>query len=132
MAGDTLEVYYNQNGRWQLHATYEVGQREQAIEEAKNVEQKEGFATRVVRETFQPETNTTDTVITWQSAKAKNINDADNMFGTAPGGKGQQKPAQKSRPPRSAPPRPVQPPPSSSQNPRSSKARHSSPHLYAR
>ena len=109
MASETLEVYYNQNGRWQLHATYEAGQREQAIEEAKNVEQKEGFATRVVRETFQSETNTTDTVITWQSAKAKNIKDADNMFGTAPGGKGQQKPAQKKQAPaqRAAPPRPA-------------------------
>ena len=71
MSRDTFEVYYNQNNRWQLHASYEASQRELAIEEAKVVEQKEGYATRVVRETFQPETNTTENVITWQSSKAK-------------------------------------------------------------
>jgi adenylate cyclase len=82
MARDTFEVYYNQNGRWQLHTSYEASQRDLAIEEAKTVEQKEGYATRVVRETVKPD-NTTEEVITWQSPKAKNINDADNMFGVA-------------------------------------------------
>ncbi|MGE4061791.1 MAG: adenylate/guanylate cyclase domain-containing protein [Rhodospirillaceae bacterium] len=93
MSRDTFEVYYHQNGRWQLHASYEASQREMAIEEAKSVEQKEGYATRVVRETFIPETNTTENVITFQSQKAKQINDADNMFGG--GGKAPQKPAPK-------------------------------------
>lgn len=111
MARDTFEVYYHQNGRWQLHASYEVSQRETAIEDAKTVEQKEGYATRVVRETFQSATNTTDTVISWQSQKAKAINDADNMFGTAPGGGGKapQKGGQKK--PAPAAPRPQQPRP---------------------
>jgi adenylate cyclase len=110
MARDTFEVYYNQNGRWQLHASYEASQRELAIEDARMVEQKEGYATRVVRETFQPETNTTDTVISWQSQKAKAINDADNMFGT--GGAGGGKPPQKAAPKKQAPaPRPQQPRP---------------------
>jgi adenylate cyclase len=117
MSRDTFEVYYHQNGRWQLHASYEVSQRETAIEDAKAVEQKEGYATRVVRETFQSATNTTDTVISWQSQKAKSINDADNMFGTAPGGGGgkapqkggQKKPAPAA--PRPAAPRPAAPAP---------------------
>jgi len=109
MSRDTFEVYYNQNNRWQLHASYEASQRELAIEEAKIVEQKEGYATRVVRETFQPETNTTENVITWQSQKAKAINDSDNMFGNTPagGGKGPQKAAPKKQAP--AAPRPAQP-----------------------
>jgi adenylate cyclase len=81
MARESYEVYYQQNGRWQLHASYEANQREQAIEDAKGIEAKEGFPSRVVRETFSSETNTSEEVVTWQSAKAKNINDADSMFG---------------------------------------------------
>ncbi len=88
MARDTFEVYYNQNGRWQLHASFEASQRDLAIEEAKTVEQKEGYATRVVRETFNAATNTTEDAITWQSAKAKNINDSSDMFGIGPGNGG--------------------------------------------
>ncbi|MEQ9449100.1 MAG: adenylate/guanylate cyclase domain-containing protein [Rhodospirillaceae bacterium] len=83
MARDTFEVYYHQNGRWQLHASFESGEREVAVEEATMVANKEGYATRVVRETFYPDTNTTEDVVTWQSPKAKEIGDADNMFGTA-------------------------------------------------
>jgi adenylate cyclase len=122
MSGDTFEVYYHQNGRWQLHASYEASQRETAIEEAKLIEQKEGYATRVVRETFQPATNTTDTVITFQSQKAKTINDADNMFGTAPGGgggKAPQKGGQKKQAP--AAPRPPQPRPAPAAAPQAQK-----------
>ena len=60
MARETFEVYYFQNGRWSVHASYEPGQRELAIEEAKNVESTMGYPTRVVRETFYPETKTTE------------------------------------------------------------------------
>ncbi len=102
MSRDTFEVYYNQNGRWQLHASFEASQRDLAIEEAKAVEQKEGYATRVVRETFNSETNTTEDAITWQSVKAKNINDSSDMFGIGPGGGGG-KPAQKQAPKKPAP-----------------------------
>lgn len=116
MSKDTFEVYYHQNGRWQLHASYEANQRELAIEEAKTVETKEGYATRVVRETYLAETNTTENAITWQSQKAKSINDADNMFGTAPGAKAPQKGQQKKQ----APPQPQRP-----QQPRPAPAAHS-------
>lgn len=108
MARDTFEVYYNQNGRWQLHASYEVSQRDLAIEEARLVESKEGYATRVVRETFHDDSNTTEEVITWQSTKAKNINDADNMFGVAQPNRPAQKGAKKKQPPsRPAPTKPA-------------------------
>jgi len=102
MAKDSFEVYYYQNGRWQLHMSFEAGQRELAIEEAKLVEGKEGFATRVVRESYSDETNTTEEAVTWQSQKAKSINDADNMFG---GGGQKQAPKKKKAPP--APQRPA-------------------------
>jgi adenylate cyclase len=105
MSRDTFEVYYNQNGRWQLHASFEASQRDLAIEEAKTVEQKEGYPTRVVRETFNSETNTTEDAITWQSAKAKNINDSGDMFGKGPGGGG--KAAPKQAPKKQAPARPA-------------------------
>ncbi len=85
MARDTYEVYYHQNGRWQLHASFESGERDIAIEEANVVANKEGYATRVVRETFYPETNTTEDVVAWQSPKAKQMGDADDMFGTGAG-----------------------------------------------
>lgn len=94
MARESFEVYYHQNGRWQLHASYEGTQREQAIEDAKGIESKEGFPSRVVRETFSAETNTSEEAITWQSAKAKSMNDADSMFGEK-----QSKAPQKKRPP---------------------------------
>ena len=81
MARDTYEVYYHQNKRWQLHASFESNEREVAIEEATMVANKEGFATRVVRETFFPDTNTTEEVVAWQSPKAKQMSDADDMFG---------------------------------------------------
>ena len=108
MARETFEVYYHQNGRWQLHASYEGTERDKAIEEGKGIEAKEGFPTRVVRETFNEDTNTSEEVITWQSTKAKNINDADSMFGEK-----KAKPAPKKRPPPPPPPRsePEQPKP---------------------
>jgi adenylate cyclase len=100
MARESFEVYYSQNGRWQLHASYEANEREKAVEDAKGIEAKEGFPSRVVRETFNDETNTSEEVITWQSEKAKKMNDADSMFGEK-----KVKAAPKKRPP--PPPRPT-------------------------
>ncbi len=81
MGRENYEVYYFQNGRWQLHASHPSGQREQAIEDAKGVEAKEGYPSRVVRETFSDETNTSSAAITWQSPTAKSMGDSDSMFG---------------------------------------------------
>jgi len=118
MARESYEVYYNQNGRWQLHGSYEPNEREKAIEEAKSIEAKEGFPTRVIRETFSNETNTSEEIVTWQSPKAKNINDADSMFGEK---KQKGKPAAKKRPPPPPPPPPRAPEPKPDPKPEAAK-----------
>ncbi len=84
MAIEHYEIYYFQNGRWHVHARYEADEREVAIEEAVSVESKLGYPARVIRETFYPDTNTTEESVTYQGNKAKNIADADNMFGGGP------------------------------------------------
>ena len=111
---ESYEVYYYQNSRWQLHGSYEPNEREKAIEEGKQIETKTGFATRVIRETFNTETNTSEEVVTWQSPKAKTINDADSMFGEKKAAPKKRQPppqAPRSEPeqskPKPAPPRPV-------------------------
>lgn len=117
MARDTYELYYHQNGRWQLQANFESGERETAVEEATSLADKEGFATRVIRETFYPDTNTTEEVVAWQSPKAKQMGDADDMFGQnaqdkkkkkrppqGGGGASQRQPLQRGGPPSSAAP----------------------------
>ena len=65
------------------------------------VEGKKGYPTRVVRGSYSSDTNTTEESVTWQSQKAKSINDADNMFGNAP------KPAAKKKKGPPPTPRPV-------------------------
>lgn len=81
MAIEHFEVYYFQNGRWHVHARFEAEEREVAIEESKSVEANLGYPARVIRETFYPETNTTEEVVTFQGVKAKKISDSDSMFG---------------------------------------------------
>ena len=103
MARESFEVYYYQESRWQLHASFEPAEREKAIEEAKGIEAKEGFPSRVVRESFSEESNTSEETVTWQSAKAKNIHDTDTMFGEKKAAKGKDK---KKKPPPPAPARP--------------------------
>ncbi|MDX2145351.1 MAG: adenylate/guanylate cyclase domain-containing protein [Rhodospirillaceae bacterium] len=104
MSRDTYEIYYYQNGRWQLHASYESDQREDAVAEAMNVEGKLNLPARVVRETFFPETNTSEETITWQGNKGKKIDDGGNMFGNRP--KDAPKPQAKRAPPPPPPPPP--------------------------
>ncbi|MBY0509630.1 MAG: hypothetical protein K2P94_05705, partial [Rhodospirillaceae bacterium] len=116
---ESYEVYYYQNNRWQLHGSYEANEREKSIEECKTVESKTGFPTRLVRETFNPDTNTSEEVITWQSAKAKTINDADSMFGE----KKKKEPPKKRQPPPQAP----RPAPASAPEPEQPKAKTAPP-----
>ena len=85
MANDQFEVYYFQNGRWHVHARYEATEREIAIEEAKSVETNLGYPARVIRETFFPESNTTEEVVTYQGQRAKNIADAEISVGQLQG-----------------------------------------------
>lgn len=81
MARESFEIYYFQNGRWSVHASFEGSEREQALVEAQKVEKQIGVPVRLVRETFYAETNTTEEVVSWQNAKAKQMGDADSMFG---------------------------------------------------
>lgn len=84
MAIEHFEVYYFQNGRWHVHARFDGQEREIAIEESKSVEANLGYPARVIRETFYPETNTTEEVVTFQGNRAKKISDSDSMFGSGP------------------------------------------------
>ena len=81
MARESFEIYYFKNSRWSVHATFEGNEREQALAEAQKIEKQIGVPVRLVRETFYPETNSTEEVVSWQSAKAKQMGDADTMFG---------------------------------------------------
>ncbi len=117
---ESYEVYYYQNGRWQLHGSFEANEREKSIEECKTVEAKTGFPTRLVRETFNSETNKSEEVITWQSEKAKKINDADSMFGEK---KKKEAPKKRQAPPPQAPrPAPAAAPAPESEQPKAKTA----------
>ncbi|MHB1205797.1 MAG: adenylate/guanylate cyclase domain-containing protein [Rhodospirillaceae bacterium] len=109
MARESFEVYYHQNGRWQLHMSFEANQRELAIQEATQVEAKSGYPTRVIRETLNDD-NKSEEAVSWQSAKAKTINDSDSMFG-GDKPKPKAKPKRPPPPPRPAAPRDVRPTP---------------------
>ncbi|TAK99611.1 MAG: hypothetical protein EPO08_15850, partial [Rhodospirillaceae bacterium] len=98
MAKDSFEIYYYQDGRWSVHASFEASQRELALGEAQELEKTLRAPVRLVRETYYPETNTTEEAVSWQSALAKQMPDADRMFGD-------KAPAPKK------PPRPKPPPP---------------------
>ena len=84
MSTETFEVYYFQNGRWAVHASFDASERELAIEEAKSVETKLGFPAKVVRETYYPETNTTEEVTTYSGQKGKSVES--DPFAMAGGG----------------------------------------------
>src|SRR6185369_13439605 len=82
MARDSFEVYLYQDGRWSVHSSFEGNQRDEALLTAQELEKSARLPVRLVRETYDPQTNTTEEAISWQSAKAKEMPDADNMFGT--------------------------------------------------
>lgn len=103
MARETYEVYYYQNGRWSLNASFTSDQREEAVADGMTVESKMGYPARVVRETFLSESNTVEETVVWQGAKGKAVSDSDDMFGTKQPikpGKATQKRAAPAAPPR--------------------------------
>jgi adenylate cyclase len=105
MARESFEIYYYQSGRWSVHATFEGNEREAAMAEAQKVEKSLGLPVRLVRETFYPEENKSDVVVSWQSAKAKQMGDAEDMFGDKNSGKkgGEKKKAPPKQKPKPAP-----------------------------
>ena len=55
----SYEVHVKQNGRWEIHARHSSGGKEQAIEEAKNLDaQKHSQAVKVIQEIYDPEEGT--------------------------------------------------------------------------
>jgi adenylate cyclase len=100
-ARENYEVYVLQEGRWQVHLSFEGADREKAQNAALDLDKTSRAPVRLVRETINPETNTSEEVIAWQNAKAKDMPDADDMFGQ----KAKEKPKKKDkpRPPASAP-----------------------------
>ena len=72
MSAITLfEVHVYQNDRWSIHARYPSSDREEAVRDASATEGVTGFPTKVVRETYFPGSNNTETVTTYLSPKAK-------------------------------------------------------------
>jgi adenylate cyclase len=115
MARDSFEIYYYQDGRWSVHATFEAAQREQALAEAQELEKTLRAPVRLVRETYYPETNKSEEAISWQSTKAKEMPDADTMFGqkaaAPPKPKNKPAPPPRRKEPEEAPPQAAAPPP---------------------
>ncbi|MBY0509629.1 MAG: hypothetical protein K2P94_05700 [Rhodospirillaceae bacterium] len=66
-----FEVYALQNGRWTLHARYTSADQKEAVLDARTTEAATGFPTKVVRETYFPEINNSETITTYISPKAK-------------------------------------------------------------
>jgi len=66
-----FEVYALQKGRWTLHARYPGEERKEAVLDARTTEAATGFPTKVIRETYFPETNDSERITTYISSKAK-------------------------------------------------------------
>jgi hypothetical protein len=65
------EVYVYEAGRWSLHARYPGVQRADAVKDADTTEFTTGHATKVVRDTYFPDSNENEEVTTYLSPKAK-------------------------------------------------------------
>lgn len=61
------EVYALDGQRWTLHARFRKDEKEEALEEAKMVENSLGFCAKVVRETYYPGNNTSEETLVYSS-----------------------------------------------------------------
>lgn len=66
-----FEVYYLKDGRWNLHGRFPAAERQESIKEAMSSEGSTGFPTKVIRDTYYPDTNSTETVTIYTSSKYK-------------------------------------------------------------
>lgn len=66
-----FEVYFLQDGRWTLHSRFGQSERQDAIKDAMAAESGTGFPTKVIRDTYFPDTNTNETVTIYSSPKLK-------------------------------------------------------------
>ncbi|MDX2224820.1 MAG: hypothetical protein SFV21_18850 [Rhodospirillaceae bacterium] len=65
------EVYFLSDGRWSLHSRYPGSERQEAIKDAMATEGQLGFPTKVIRESYFPEDNNSETVTIYASPKLK-------------------------------------------------------------
>ncbi|MCW9033274.1 MAG: adenylate/guanylate cyclase domain-containing protein [Rhodospirillales bacterium] len=67
----TFEVLAMQNGRWSMHGRYDNLERAAAMKEAETLDKQKGIGTvKVIKETYDPETDETNEVTVFQSAGA--------------------------------------------------------------
>jgi adenylate cyclase len=71
LAVTQFEVHVYQQGRWSIHARYPNSEREEAVRDAVATGSVASCPTKVIRETYFPETNSTETVTIYVSPKAK-------------------------------------------------------------
>ena len=78
-----FELYVKQNNRWILEANFQAHQREEAVEEAKQLgRQGHVQAVKVVREQRNPKTGLTREVTVYSTDRSKARRDDDDEFGS--------------------------------------------------
>ncbi len=96
MSGQKLvsfEVYYLQDGRWQIHARYGRGEREESVEEARRLDTGGFSAACVVRESYEKSTNKSEEAVIYYTPTLKTrppvsqITSGSGPDGAWPGGK---------------------------------------------
>lgn len=91
MSGQKLvsfEVYYLQNGRWQIHARFGPNDRKQSIEEAKRLDTGGFEASCVVREAFHQGTNASEESVVYYTPTLKSRPPVGQITRGSGGGKG--------------------------------------------
>jgi hypothetical protein len=79
-----FELYVKQNNRWILEANFQAHQREEAVEEAKQLgRQGHVQAVKVVREQRNPKTGLTREVTVYSTDRSKARRDEDEEFGSS-------------------------------------------------
>jgi len=68
-----FEVQVLQRGRWTIHARYPGEEKNVALRDAQDTELNTGFPTKVIRETYFPESNESERITTYVSPKAKQV-----------------------------------------------------------
>ncbi len=63
------EIYVYDRRRWVLQVRYRHDQKEEALDEARNIEKTLGIGVKVLRETYRPDTNTCEETVVFLSAR---------------------------------------------------------------
>ena len=82
----SFEVYYMQNGRWQIHARFGPNARDEATDEAKRLDTGGFEASCVIRETFDNASNTSEEVVVYHSPNLKTKPPVSHITGSGGGG----------------------------------------------